>query len=233
MDLILIGYGQMNRCVEEVAREQGHQVVHVVRAAEDWRPGWTPGLVAVDFSVAGAVLEHLDRAMEAGIPMVIGTTGWAADLPAAEARVAAAEVGAVHGANFSLGMQAFFRLAALAAKALPATYDVFLCEAHHRHKRDAPSGTARELGRILAAGGRPGTVISSVRAGAIPGTHTVGFDAAADTITLTHTARSRRGFAEGALLAAQWILGRRGLHAFSDIAGELARPERQGDRGQL
>lgn len=231
MDLILIGYGRMNQCVETVAREQGHRVVHIVRAAEDWRPGWTPGLAAIDFSVPGAVLEHLDRAMEAGIPIVIGTTGWSAQLAAAAARVEAAAVGAVYGANFSLGMQAFIRIVATAAEALPAGYDAFITEAHHRHKRDAPSGTARQLEGILAARGRPGAAIASVRAGAIPGTHTVGFDAAADTITLTHTARSRRGFAEGALLAAQWVLGRRGLHAFSDIAVELARLPAGGQGG--
>lgn len=224
MNLILIGYGKMNRCVEAVAREQGHRIEHIVRRAEDWRPGWTPGLVAIDFSVAGAVMEHLDQAMEAGIPMVIGTTGWTEQLPAARARVERAEVGAVYGANFSLGMQVFFELASAAAKMLPASYDAFITEAHHRRKKDAPSGTALRLQAALAEAGRAGVAISSVRAGAIPGTHTLGFDAEGETITLTHAARSRRGFAEGALLAAQWVLGRRGWHEFRDIAPELARP---------
>ncbi len=223
MDLILIGYGRMNRCVEEVAREQGHRVAHIVRGAADWRAGWTPGLVAIDFSVAGAVMGNLERAMAGGIPTVIGVTGWLEQLPAAERLVAEAPVGAVYGANFSLGMQAFFRIVAAAADAMPGSYDAFVTEAHHRHKQDAPSGTAKRLQAILAAAGRPNVPASSVRAGTIPGTHTVGFDAAADTITLTHTARSRRGFAEGALLAARWILGRRGLHAFDAIAPELGR----------
>ncbi|MGH9534166.1 MAG: 4-hydroxy-tetrahydrodipicolinate reductase [Terriglobales bacterium] len=222
MNLILIGYGRMNRCVEVLAREQGHRVTHIVRSGGDWPAGWTPGLVAIDFSVAGAVLGNVERAMAAGIPIVIGATGWREQLPAVQRCVAAASVGAVYGANFSLGVQVFFRLVAAAAEAMPADYDAFITEAHHRHKKDAPSGTALRLRDLLAAGGRTATV-SSVRAGAIPGTHTVGFDGAAETITLTHTARSREGFAQGALLAAQWILGRRGLHAFEAIAPELGR----------
>lgn len=217
MDLILVGYGKMNRLVEQLAAERGHRVVRIIRSPADWSDGWAPGLVAIDFSVPGAVLENLDRLMTAGIPAVIGTTGWYDRLEQARSRVEAADVGAVYGANFSLGVAAFYGIVAAAAAALPpARYDAFIVEAHHRHKRDAPSGTAKRLAAILAEAGHQHTV-ASVRAGALPGTHRVGFDSEADTVTLTHAARSRRGFAEGALAAAQWILGKRGWHEFAEV----------------
>ena len=222
MDLILIGYGKMNHLVEQLAGESGHRVLHVVRSGADWRHGWAPGLVAIDFSVPEAVLDNLERLMTAGIPAVIGTTGWYEHLDRARELVSRSPVGAVYGANFSLGVLAFYDTVAAAGAALPASrYDAFIVEAHHRHKRDAPSGTAKRLQQILAAAGHAPS-IASVRAGALPGTHTVGFDSEADTIALTHTARSRRGFAEGALAAAQWILGKRGLHEFGEVRDSAA-----------
>ncbi|HWG37593.1 MAG TPA: dihydrodipicolinate reductase C-terminal domain-containing protein [Terriglobales bacterium] len=217
MDLLLLGYGKMNRLVAELASERGHRVVQTLEAGEAWRAGWAPNLVAIDFSVPDAVLEHVECSMAAGIPLVIGTTGWLDQLVQVRALVDAASVGAVYGANFSVGVQAFYRIAQAAAAALPAEYAAFLWEAHHRHKLDAPSGTAKHLAMLLAAAGHDPGPVASTRAGALPGTHTVGLDGPDDTITLTHTARSRRGFASGALLAAQWILGKRGLHEFSEV----------------
>lgn len=222
MDLLLLGYGKMNRLVAEVAGEQGHRVVKTVDAGEPFPSGWAAGLVAVDFSVPSAVAEHVERCMEAGIPMVIGTTGWQEQLPTVRARVEAAAVGVIYGANFSLGVQAFYRVVAMAAASLPAAYQAFVWEAHHQHKLDAPSGTARHLAALLRAGGHDPGAVASTRAGTIPGIHTVGFDGADDTLTLTHSARSRRGFAAGALVAAEWILGRRGLHEFSEVMPSTA-----------
>jgi len=217
MDLLLLGYGKMNRLVAEMAAERGHAVVGTLDHGDPWRAGWAPNLVAIDFSVPGAVLDHVERCMAAGIPLVIGTTGWLEHLERVRALVEASSVGAIYGANFSVGVQAFYRIVRAAAAALPAEYTAFLWEAHHQHKLDAPSGTAKHLATLLAAGGHDPGSIASTRAGAIPGTHTVGFDGPDDTLTLTHAARSRRGFASGALLAAQWILGKRGLHEFSEV----------------
>lgn len=217
MDLLLLGDGKMNRLVAEVAAEQGHRVARTIGRGDAWTAGWSPELVAIDFSVAEAVVEHVDQCMAAGIPLVIGTTGWLDRLEEVRRLVDAAQVGAVHGANFSIGVQAFYRAVAAAAAALPAAYDSFVWEAHHREKRDAPSGTARHLAEVMRGAGHDPGPVASTRAGWLPGTHTAGFDSPDDTLTFTHTARSRRGFAAGALLAAQWILGKRGLHEFSEV----------------
>ena len=219
MQLILIGYGKMNRLVETLAREQGHVIARIIRRPEDWNQGWSPGLVAVDFSVPQAVVENLERALAAGVPVVLGTTGWHEQIERVRQLADAASVGVVYGANFSVGVQWFYQIVAAAARALPAGYEPYLLETHHRQKRDSPSGTARRLHELLAASGHPPVSQASLRAGAVPGTHTAGFEGSDDSITLTHRAHSRRGFASGALIAAQWILGRRGLHEFSEVLG--------------
>jgi 4-hydroxy-tetrahydrodipicolinate reductase len=215
MELVLIGYGKMNRLVEELALAAGDRVIAKVGKSGDWQ-AWPGGAVAIDFSVGTAVLENLRRALDAGMPVVIGTTGWYKDLDAARRLVESRNGMVVYGANFSPGVNAFFRIVRAAAAAVPREYDVYITETHHRQKRDAPSGTALRLEDILRAAGRPAGEIASVRAGAVPGTHTVGFDAEADTLELTHRARSRRGFAAGALMAARWCRGRRGFHEFSE-----------------
>lgn len=219
MDLLLLGFGKMNRLVAEMAAERGHRVVKTLDQGEAWPAGWTPELVAIDFSVPDAVLHHVEHCMLAGIPLVIGTTGWYEHLDRVRELVAAAAVGAIYGGNFSIGVQAFYRAVEAAAAALPSEYEAFVWEAHHRQKLDAPSGTAREAAARLTAAGHPAAV-ASTRAGSLPGVHTVGFDAPEDTLTITHTARSRRGFAAGALWAAEWIRGRRGLHEFSSAWGQ-------------
>lgn len=220
MDLLLLGYGKMNRLVDALAAERGHRVVKTVDAGEAIPAGWTPGLVAVDFSVPAAVVAHVEHCMAAGIPMVIGTTGWLDQLERVRALVTAAKVGVVHGANFSIGVAAFYRALAAAAQALPADYEAFVWEAHHRAKLDAPSGTAKRAAEVLAGAGHAPVSVASTRAGAMPGTHVAGFDSPDDTLTITHTARSRRGFAAGALLAAEWILGRTGLHGFDEVLAD-------------
>lgn len=225
MDLLLLGYGKMNRLVAEMAAERSHRVAATVDAGDAFPSGWAAGLVAIDFSVPAAVLDHVERCAAAGIPLVIGTTGWLDQLPQVQTLASNSAAGVIYGANFSVGVQAFYRIVAAGAASLPAAYDAFVWEVHHRAKKDAPSGTALHLAELLRQGGHdPGSVASS-RAGSIPGTHTVGFDSPDDTLTLTHTARSRRGFAAGALLAAQWILGKRGLHEFSEVMDSLAAGE--------
>ena len=179
--------------------------------------------VAVDFSVAAAVLRNMEVCARAGLPLVEGTTGWQQQEAEARHLIAQHDAALVYGANFSIGVNLFYRITAQAASLFAAVegYAPFIEEAHHSRKRDAPSGTALKLRSIMNEH-LPGEIpIASTRAGHIPGTHRVGFDSAADQIRLTHEARSREGFAGGALLAARWIIGRKGVFEFSDAIDEI------------
>lgn len=217
MNFALFGDGKMGTALRLSAARDGHRIVAAVT-----RSGIEGDLraagVAIDFSHADALDGHLSLAEEFRLPLVIGTTGWNDRRDAVRRRVEAAGLGVVHAPNFSLGVNLFFRLAARAAEVFaPFAYDPFITEAHHRHKRDAPSGTAIALRGILQSAFQTDIPTSSLRAGAIPGTHTVGFDGDADTLTITHTARHRGGFADGALLAAEWIVGKTGFFEFSRV----------------
>lgn len=234
--LALIGYGKMGKLLEELAPVHGFEVsVRLDGRSNAEGAGITlerfQGIeVAIDFSVPGAVAANVERLAGLGIPAVVGTTGWQDDLPRLKALIEAREehgAGLLYGANFSVGVQVFYRLAAAAAHLLAAesSYDAWLYEIHHNKKKDAPSGTLKEIQRVLEAAGygRPVDVASN-RAGAIPGTHQIGFDSEADTILLEHRARSRAGFAHGALRAARWMMGRRGVHEFSAVWEEVVQP---------
>jgi 4-hydroxy-tetrahydrodipicolinate reductase len=232
--LALIGYGAMGRLVEQLAPRHGFEVALRYSGAEhragvplDAERLRAAGVeAAIDFSVAAAVPESVERLAPLGVAMVVGTTGWAEQLLRVRAAVAAHGAGLVHGANFSIGVQVFYRVVAAAARLLAADadYDPWLYEIHHRRKRDAPSGTLKELRRVMERAGYARTIdAASNRAGAVPGTHVVGFDSEADTIRLEHQARSRAGFAEGALRAARWVLGRRGVFEWSEVWEEVAR----------
>ncbi|MFL6228330.1 MAG: 4-hydroxy-tetrahydrodipicolinate reductase, partial [Pyrinomonadaceae bacterium] len=175
-------------------------------------------------SVAAAVLRNVEACARAHVPLVEGATGWNDQLDAARSTVQEHAGALVYGANFSVGVNVFYRIVARAAELFAAVegYESFIEEAHHSRKRDAPSGTALKLKEILAARLPDQPIpVASTRAGHIPGTHRVGFDSAADQITLTHTARSREGFAAGALLAARWAQGRRGVYEFSEVMDEV------------
>jgi 4-hydroxy-tetrahydrodipicolinate reductase len=219
MRLLIVGYGRMGRLVEQIAGEQGFEVVGRV---DQGRDEWAPADVAVDFSNADALLANFPRYVEEQLPVVIGTTGWSAHAEQLRLDATRAALGVVASANFSIGVNVFEAVVATAAR-LMRSHDQFgawIHEAHHAAKRDAPSGTALLLRDAMTAAGYGRAVdMSSTRAGMIPGTHTVGFDGASDTIELTHTARDRRGFASGALLAARWIQGRRGWFTMADVLG--------------
>ena len=228
MKLALIGNGAMGRLVAARAAAEGHEVGAVVGSreaglsAEELAEVLRGHDAAIDFTVAAAVARNVGACALAGVPLVEGTTGWHEELGAVRALVERAGGALVHGANFSVGVQVFYRLAARAAELLKAfDYDPFVEEAHHARKRDAPSGTALRLRDILAAEFGRDPSVASTRAGHIPGTHRVGFDAPPDQITLTHAARSREGFASGALVAARWIRGRRGVYEFSEAFDEI------------
>ena len=231
MKLALIGHGAMNRLVEQLAAGAGFTVAAVITSDEaalgapelaERKLGGVD--VAIDFSLAAAVRRNVEACLLAGVPLVEGTTGWQTE--EAEVRRLLEERGGalVYGSNFSIGVNLFYRIVAEAARLLRAAenYTPFIEEAHHERKRDAPSGTAMTLRELVAAQFDAGQLsVASTRAGHIPGTHRVGFDSPADQILLVHEARSREGFASGALRAAHWISGRRGVYQFSEVLDEI------------
>ena len=179
--------------------------------------------VAVDFSLGDAVLKNVEACARAGVALVEGATGWKQHESAAKQIMTDQSGAMVYGANFSIGVNLFYRITKQAAALFSAVegYAPFIEEAHHSRKRDAPSGTALKLRDLMSEYLGPDIPTSSTRAGYIPGTHRVGFDSEADQILLTHTARSRQGFANGALLAAHWIVGRTGVFEFGDVIEEI------------
>jgi 4-hydroxy-tetrahydrodipicolinate reductase len=219
----------MGQLVERLAREAGHEVATVLGSreaafgAEELAEILGGHDAAIDFTVADAVPRHAEACALARVPLVEGTTGWHAQLEEVRARVEREGGALVYGANFSVGVNLFYRVVARAAELFGRVdYAPFVEEAHHSRKRDAPSGTALRLRDILTeAFGGAEPPVASTRAGHIPGTHRVGFDSAADTVTLTHTARSREGFAAGALVAARWIQGKTGVYEFSETLEEI------------
>jgi 4-hydroxy-tetrahydrodipicolinate reductase len=218
MRLLIVGYGKMGQLVEQLAVGQGMEIASRIDVGTgDWS---SPADVVIDFSTAGALKENFPRYVEKKLPAVIGTTGWAELMPAFRQQAEKAGLGVVAAANFSIGVNLFEMLVAEAARLMRQhpQYGAWIHEAHHSTKRDAPSGTALLLRDAMTEAGYDRPIdISATRAGAIPGIHTVGFDGPSDTIELTHTARDRRGFASGALLAAQWIQGRRGWFSMMDV----------------
>jgi 4-hydroxy-tetrahydrodipicolinate reductase len=217
MKILLVGYGKMGRLVEELALARQHEIVGRVDVGSE---GWAPADVAIDFSTAEALADNFPRYLEQRLPAVIGTTGWSSRMAEYREKAEAAQIGVVAAANFSIGVNLFEILVAEAARLMQAhpQYGAWIHEAHHAAKRDAPSGTALLLQNTMtAAGFTRGIDMSSTRAGMIPGTHTLGFDSASDTIELTHTARDRRGFASGAIAAAEWLQGRVGWFSMADV----------------
>lgn len=219
----------MGQLVAGLAGKQGHEVAVELdsrdadRGAEDLARSLEGCDVAIDFSVADAVPKNAEASARAGVPLVVGTTGWQNKLTDVKNIVAQHDGALIYGANFSIGVQIFYRIAASAAHLFKRVdaYDAYIEEAHHKRKRDAPSGTALQLGQIVAEHLGREVPVTSTRAGYIPGTHRIGFDSHADQITLEHVARSREGFAAGALMAAKWIVGREGVYEFSEVFDEI------------
>ena len=229
MKIALIGHGAMGRLVGKLAAAQAHEVAATIdiddaaKSVADLAEALSSSDVAIDFSVAAAVAKNAEAAAVAGVPLVVGTTGWLDELTKVKNIVSENNGALVYGSNFSVGAQVFFRLAACAAELFQhlESYDAFIEEAHHKRKVDAPSGTALQLGEIVSDRLGRDVPISSTRAGHIPGTHRVGFDSSADHITLEHVARSREGFALGALMAAKWIIGRQGVYEYAEVFDEI------------
>ena len=173
---------------------------------------------ARDFTVAMAVRRNVEGCLKAHVPVVVGTTGWNEQRQEIEHAVKAGDGALIFGANFSIGVNLFYKIAEYAAELFSKfpEYEAFIEEQHHSRKKDAPSGTALKLKEVAEKHIQIGD-IAATRAGSIPGTHRLGFDSAADQILLEHAARSREGFALGAILAAEWIVGKKGFYEFTDV----------------
>jgi len=224
----------MGQLVAAEARKAGDEVGAVITGKES-----TLGVdelaeklsghdVAIDFSIGETVLKNIEACARARVALVEGTTGWKQHEATAKQIVAEHSGALVYGANFSIGVNLFYRITKQAAELFAAVdgYAPFIEEAHHMRKRDAPSGTALKLRDLMAEQLDRDIPTASTRAGFIPGTHRVGFDSEADQILLTHTARSRQGFASGALLAAHWISGRTGVFEFGEVIDEILATKR-------
>jgi 4-hydroxy-tetrahydrodipicolinate reductase len=217
--LLIVGRGRMGRLVEALAPDYEFSVAGTVDVDNVGQPeSWPEADVAIDFSLAEAVPENFPVLAARGMNIVIGATGWQAQEPRLRAEAEARGIGVVVAPNFAIGVNLFLALTERAAELWrdqPA-FGAWL----HATKKDAPSGTALALEAAMRGKGYAHPIdVASSRAGSIPGTHTVGFDAAAETITLTHTARDRTVFARGALQAARWLRGRRGWFTMRDVLG--------------
>jgi 4-hydroxy-tetrahydrodipicolinate reductase len=225
MKIAVVGYGKMGRLIAQLAPEFGIEVGPTLdefnnanfegMTAENFR-----GVdVAIEFSTPHTVVENIERLAALKVNTVVGTTGWAKDFDRVQKTVAKHDIGLVWSPNYSVGVQVFFRLVAEASRLLKdhPEYGAWAWEIHHDTKADAPSGTLlKAVERMKDAGYTRNIDVSSNRAGRHPGTHDIGFDSQADTITLRHAARSREGFARGALKAAQWITGKTGMYEFGE-----------------
>jgi 4-hydroxy-tetrahydrodipicolinate reductase len=219
MKLAIVGYGKMGRLIEQLAPEYGFAIHARLDVNDDLRQA-AGSDVAIEFSTPHAALGNIESLAALGIPTVVGTTGWLEHMDRVRTAVEKGGAGLVWAANFSIGVNVFLRAVHETARLLASepAYGAWAWEIHHGTKKDAPSGTLLALVNEMRAAGYPRTIdASSNRAGTHPGTHEIGFDSAADTITLRHTARSREGFARGALKAAQWIPGKKGVFEFKEI----------------
>lgn len=229
MKIALIGYGKMGRIIERLAAEKGNEIVLRIDEsnAQNLAEQLKSADVAIDFSRAAAVKGNVEACLAANVPLVEGTTGWNEQKQEIRKLIERQNGAFVFGANFSVGVNLFYRIVDFAAELFAKfdDYEAFIEEQHHSRKLDAPSGTALKLKEIVAKHITKDFSLAATRAGNIPGTHRVGFDGTADQILLEHFARSREGFASGAILAAHWIVGRKGFYEFTDVMDEILSEE--------
>jgi 4-hydroxy-tetrahydrodipicolinate reductase len=226
LKLLVLGPGKTGSLVADVARERGHQV-RVIDADVNAGGAWlTPDNlrdidVVIDFTSPDAVLANIDACVRARKAMVVGTTGWYGKMDQVRKAVEQAGTGFVWGANFSYGVNLFFQIVKAASAALQHDYHGHITEIHHIHKKDAPSGTAAAMQKVLEQATGVHLDITSEREGDVPGTHILELGSGGDRIVLTHEVNSRRTFANGAVLAAEWISGKTGFYDFKDIFSQL------------
>jgi len=225
--LAIVGHGKMGRLVEQLASQHGFHVVArftSVNIASLSIESLAGASTAIEFSTPVAAPENLHRLASLGVRTVSGSTGWYEHLPQIRNSFETAGSALLYGPNFSIGVNLFFQIVARAASLLSkhSEYEAWGWEIHHSAKKDAPSGTLRKLADEIHAAGYSGPLsLAANRAGSHTGTHEIGFDSPADTITLRHTARSREGYAQGALQAARWLQKKKGVYEFRDIVSEL------------
>lgn len=218
MKIALIGYGKMGHMIESIAMERGHKIVCIIdqnNLCDFESEAFASADVAVEFTTPQTAEQNIRRAWTAGVPVVCGTTGWDVEAIKQEAQ----EVGLMWSSNYSIGVNILFALNRQLAKLMVAypDYTPHMTEVHHIHKLDAPSGTAKTLQEAIGEERLPIVDIESIREGEVPGIHTVVWDSEVDTISISHSAKSRKGFALGAVIAAEWMKGKIGWHDFSEI----------------
>ena len=218
MKIALIGYGKMGHMIESIALERGHEIVCIIdqnNLCDFESEAFASADVAIEFTTPQTAEQNIRRAWAAGVPVVCGTTGW--DVEAI--KQAAQEAGLMWSSNYSIGVNILFALNRQLAKLMVAypDYTPHMTEVHHIHKLDAPSGTAKTLQEAIGEKRLPVADIESIREGEVPGIHTVVWDSEVDTISISHSAKSRKGFALGAVIAAEWMKGKTGWHDFSEI----------------
>lgn len=241
MKIAIIGYGKMGHIVERIARERGHEIVAVIdkdNLADFDSPAFRSADVAIEFTTPATAVDNYRRAFAAGVPVVSGSTGWTARRPEVEKMVADSDASLFWTSNFSVGVNIFFELSRRLARLMEPfpQYRPFMTETHHIHKLDHPSGTAVTLAEgIVEESGRINSwteevpaaddalIVNHIREGEVPGTHTITWDSSVDSISITHRAKSREGFALGAVLAAEWLPGHKGIHGMDALMADLLR----------
>ena len=226
MNVLVLGRGKTGSLVADVARECGHVVETIAGAQNPNGRALTGQLLApfdavIDFTAPGAVVQNIEACIRGGKNVVAGTTGWYGELAKVRELVMQGGTGLVYGSNFSIGVNLFFEVARTAAAALKHDYHGQIFERHHAQKKDAPSGTALILQRVIKDAAAAELEITSFREGEVVGMHEVVFDSPNDDIYLCHDAKSRRGFAEGAVRAAEWIRGKKGVFDFTQVWREV------------
>lgn len=230
MNIALLGYGKMGKIIERIAVERGHSIVYI-KQREQATGSLNQADVAIDFSVPAVAVTNIKEALEAGVPVVCGTTGWLEHYSEITAFCKAKDSAFLYGSNFSLGVNIFFELNDYLAKMMKnfEQYGVSMQEIHHTQKLDAPSGTAITLAEGILANSNYDSWtldpqptnkqihIDAVREDQVPGTHTVRYDSTIDQIEIKHTAHNREGFALGAVIAAEWIKDKKGIFSMKDI----------------
>lgn len=218
MKIALIGYGKMGKMIEKSALERGHEIVARFNSKEWDLHALHQADVCIEFTHPDAAIENIKKLAQLKKNIVIGTTGWYEHVNSVESIINEAQIGAVYSPNFSIGVNLMMMIVDHAAQVMEAfeEYDVACVEAHHKQKVDTPSGTAALIAKNVKANMKriDSVPTSSIRCGSIPGTHTVLFDSPCDTVSITHTARNREGFAAGSIQAAEWLQGKKGLFTF-------------------
>ena len=220
MKIALIGYGKMGHIIESVALERGHEIVCIIDKdnTEDFHSAaFASADVAIEFTTPQTAEANVLRAWAVGVPVVSGTTGW--NIEATRLEAIRQKAGLMWSSNYSIGVNLLFALNKQLAKFMEAypNYTPHMTEVHHIHKLDAPSGTAKTLQEAIGEGRLPVADIESIREGEVPGIHTITWDSEVDTITISHSAKSRKGFALGAVIAAEWMKGKTGWHTFDEV----------------